>query len=709
LPLPGAVNEQPAGHVVLYVQKEMTTMNVRAMPLLRRANQGSRSRWLRALAFVLCAATMGFAYAQDDLPGRVGRVADVGGELFLAPQDKPDGWGAIGLNYPVTNGDNLWVGNNGRAEIDFGGGQFRLAADTNLHVSRLDDRQFALFVAQGRVSLRVRVLDPGESARIDTPNAQIAITRPGLYRVDVSQDREHSHLIVREGEANVLTAGAVQQVLPGQSADVDGTDPQFADVRNGAGLDGFDTWVADRDRFYARRTPSYVSPQMVGAADLDRYGSWSQAPEYGAVWYPSDVPADWAPYRNGYWADVGTWGPTWVDYAPWGYAPFHYGRWVYVGNRWGWCPGRYIARPLWAPALVAWTGGAGWGISATVGAPVYGWVPLAWGEPYRPWWGRCSYGCWDRYNRPYAVNVAVVRPNSPAPTYYRNWNAPGGVTAVSSSAFMARQPVQQNMVRVPREMIATAPVMTSAPTIRHDAARVDIQRPVNAPPPASAFQPAFARQSTQPANTAIMPRGTPQTDVNAARSRPSAPVAAQPSTGMVRQAPTATQPSTVTSAPPPQPFARETPSRGVPPTASNAPVMRQAQPMPQATAQQPMARDDNRSANRTPPPPQANAMPQQYNAPREPNATRSSRPQYVPPPAPSAQVQQPQAAPMVRAAPQPVPQPRVAPAPVPQQHAAPPPPAPQGQAHGQGQGEGRGDGNRGRDSQGQGNMDRAPR
>ena len=85
------------------------------------------------------------------------------------------------------------------------------------------------------------------------------------------------------------------------------------------------------------------------------------------------------------------------------------------------------------------------------GGPVYGWVPLAWGEPYRPWWGRCSYGCWDRYNRPYAVNVAVWRPNSPPPREYRNWNNPGGITAVSSNAFATRQPVQQNLVRVPRE------------------------------------------------------------------------------------------------------------------------------------------------------------------------------------------------------------------------------------------------------------------
>ncbi|HTQ01099.1 MAG TPA: DUF6600 domain-containing protein [Casimicrobiaceae bacterium] len=471
------------------------------MPVLRRESEGSMLRAARAICALAVAGFAAFAHAQDDLPGRVGRVANVAGELFLAPQDKPDAWNAIGINYPVTSGDNLWVGSEGRAEVDFGAGQVRLAGDSNIHVSRLDDRNFALFVAQGRVSTRVRVLDPGDTTRIDTPNAQVAITRPGLYRVDVSPDREHTHIVVREGEVNVLTAGGVQQVLPGQSADVDGTDPRLATVQNGIGIDGFDTWAADRDRYYSARANNYnnyVSPQMVGAADLGQYGTWSQVPEYGNVWYPDDVPADWAPYRNGYWVSVGAWGPTWVDYAPWGYAPFHYGRWVFVGSRWGWCPGTFVARPLWAPALVAWTGGPGWSVSVGVGAPVYGWVPLAWGEPYRPWWGRCSYGCWDRFNRPYAVNVAVVRPSSPPPTFYRNWNAPGGVTAVSSAAFVARRPVQENLVRVPREAVASVPVMSSAPLIRNDvASRAVAQRPVSAPPAASTLQPAIARQAPQ--------------------------------------------------------------------------------------------------------------------------------------------------------------------------------------------------------------------
>jgi hypothetical protein len=70
------------------------------------------------------------ARRDDDLPGRVGRVAEFAGEIFLSPQDNATEWSAIGINYPVTTGDNLWVSGEGRAEIDYGGGQLRLAGDT---------------------------------------------------------------------------------------------------------------------------------------------------------------------------------------------------------------------------------------------------------------------------------------------------------------------------------------------------------------------------------------------------------------------------------------------------------------------------------------------------------------------------------------------------------------------------------------------------
>ena len=400
-----------------------------------------------------------------DLPGRVGRVADVAGELFLSAQERAADWTGIGLNTTITTGDNLWVSAEGRAEVDYGGGQFRLAGDTNLHVARLDDTQLALFVAQGHVIVRVRVLDAGEAARVDTPNAQIQLLRPGLYRIDVDRERQVTQLVVREGEANVWLPSGSQQVLPGQTAIVTGADAPSGEVRNGAAQDSFDAWSASRDRRYeGSRSAAYVSRQMVGVADLDDNGTWNTDATYGAVWFPTRVADDWAPYRYGSWSWLPGWGWTWVDDAPWGYAPFHYGRWAFVGSRWGWIPGGYIARPVWAPALVGWYGGSGWSVSVRAGAPVFGWVPLGWGDPYLPSWNNCSRRCWTMYNRPYAVNYAE-RPHAP-PARYSNYGVPGAITAVGGATLAGRKPVAFNRVAVPRDVAASAPVLSTAPALK---------------------------------------------------------------------------------------------------------------------------------------------------------------------------------------------------------------------------------------------------
>lgn len=664
-----------------------------ALPRSIRCDRAARThaqvpvRWrgLRALALAALAVFSSALAAQTpaDLPGRVGRVADVGGELFLAPQDKPAAWISVGINYPVAEGDNLWLGTDGRAEVDFGGGQFRLAGDTSVHVSQLDDTHFSLFVAQGRVSVRVRALEPGDVATIDTPNAQVAITRPGLYRLEVTDDRQHTVVIVRQGEANVQTQAAVQQVLPGQAAYIEGPDPQFANVQNGIGEDGFDAWVATRDRLYRTRASAYVSPQMVGAADLDRYGNWQQSPEYGAVWYPNDVPVDWAPYRNGYWANVGAWGPTWVDFAPWGYAPFHYGRWAFIGGRWGWCPGVYTPRPLWAPALVAWTGGAGWALSVSAGAPVYGWIPLGWGEPFRPWWGHCSTGCWDRFNRPVAVNVTVVRPWSPPPTHWRNASVPGGITAVPFRSFETREPVTQNMVRVPRDVVASAPALATPPVVRNDIVRAGMGRPPSAPPPASSLQPTLARPqvaapmhgapgvpagarsgsdasrdrtgmaspSASPpgvqgsARPGAAPRGAPSSQALVApasvpRAGAVEPRSAQPSTS--REARPGMAPSAAggsAAAPTRAPTMRMSPEQSAMPAASRM-------PQPPSTPS-PVARTPSHPVPTPPPAPRM--QPQQATAPQPAARMPSSQTGPTPPPAP--RMATPQAAPMAPSAP----------------------------------------------------------
>ena len=527
-----------------------------------------------AFATALVATPWARAADDDELPASVGRIAEVGGELLLAPQDRPTDWAPVGINYPVATGDNLWVSADGRAEIDYGPGQFRLAGETSVHVSRLEDRELALFVAQGRLIVRVRHLERGEVATVDTPNTQVSLTRPGLYRIDVAADRSTTTVIVREGEALAAIAGGAQQVLPGQAAILAGVDPAFADVRAGAGIDGFDAWSADRERVYRHsRAANYVSSQMPGWVELDQHGTWDAHPTYGAVWYPTVVVAGWAPYRFGRWAYTGRWGWTWVDDAPWGYAPSHYGRWAWIGGRWGWCPGAFVARPVWAPALVGWVGGSGWALSITSGGPVYGWVPLGWGDPYVPWWGRggCGQRCWTHYNRPFAVPYVANRAERPhVPATYANDRVPGAVTAVAGATLAAQRPVGTNLVAVPAGA-PRAPVLAGAPTVRP--LRLPETRPVGTPPaPASTFYPsARPRHPVNPPVTSAAP-ADPSGRMGAERPRELRQAPGQPSAAVP---PTSARPSFAAPAaavpPASAPPSRAAPPAAVPPPPTGAP------------------------------------------------------------------------------------------------------------------------------------------
>jgi len=430
------------------------------------------------VAWLVAAAAAGMAFSalaesDDALPTRVGRVANVQGMLRHSPEGAE--WSAIGLNYPVAQRDSLWTGREARAEVDYGGGQFRLAGETNVRIARLDERQLALFVAAGDVIVRVRDLQPDDAVRIETAATQIALDRPGLYRIDVGANPPRTTLVVREGEANVATANGVERVLPGQAADFAGTRRVTVDIRAVAGLDGFDTWSAARDRVYeSPRANAYVSREMVGEYDLDRYGQWRTYPDYGAVWFPT-VDPEWAPYRFGHWTWLPGYGYAWVDNAAWGYAPFHYGRWAFISGRWGWCPGEFVARPVWAPALVAWYGGGGLFATAN-GVPVFGWVPLGWGEPFVPWW-RCGGGCYARYNRPYAVNV--VGPGEP--TRHANLSAPGGITEVPASTVTTGRPVASNRVTVASNRPIAPSLTTTPPAVKPAPLPADVVRAGNGP------------------------------------------------------------------------------------------------------------------------------------------------------------------------------------------------------------------------------------
>jgi hypothetical protein len=92
---------------------------------------------------------------------------------------------------------------------------------------------------------------------------------------------------------------------------------------------------------------------------LGAYGQFVIHPQWGEVWIPASMPADWAPYRYGHWVFTDEWGWYWVADEDWGWVPYHYGRWVLDADMgWIWIPGTD-----WSPAWVSWRRGdeaVGW-------------------------------------------------------------------------------------------------------------------------------------------------------------------------------------------------------------------------------------------------------------------------------------------------------------------------------------------------------------
>lgn len=456
---------------------------------------------LCAAALVLLTST---ALAQDDPPPEAGRISYISGNVSIQPATADD-WGQAYPNLPVGPGDRIFTDSDGRAEVQVGQTYVRIGPNSD--VTLVDDSQFGINfgIAQGSVRLHSFGLWPRQLLDLSTPNGNAEFANSGDLRVDVLPS-DGATIFTNMGQfADVTAAGDFRQELDyGQSLEIAGSNPVYPQWLQPAGPDDLDYWSQQRDQQLDRIVSfQYVSPDIPGAADLDAYGDWQPGTEYGAIWYPRGVSADWQPYHYGHWISRDPWGWVWVEDESWGYAPFHYGRWVSYNGRWGWVPGPVNVRPVWSPALVVFAGGVHSGVGLSV------WFPLGPGEAYRPW-----YHCSPRYID--QVNITNIReaPRVHVQTTYVNIvnvtnityvNQTRGVTAMRQEDFAAGRPVRTVAVRVdPREMqqVRALPQAPVAPP-----ARVIVTRPVAHPVPVSIQRPVLINQ--QGKQIAARPGATP--------------------------------------------------------------------------------------------------------------------------------------------------------------------------------------------------------
>jgi hypothetical protein len=374
----------------------------------------------------------------------VARISFMTGNVSVRRGDSGEMVAAI-INAPLTVGDRVVTAEGARAEVqlDFAN-VLRIGPSTEIRLSELQQGRYQIQISTGTSSFRV-LRDSDAQVEISTPSVAVHPLRKGIYRVSVTADGTTEITVRGGGDSEVVSPGGAEPLHAGHTMLARGSanDPEFQTVPliNG---DDFDSWAASRDKMMeGARSPQNVNRGAFGTEDLDQYGQWQSDPgnpSYGNVWVPQQGPG-WAPYQCGRWVWMDFYGWTWVGCEPWAWAPYHYGNWYYGGLGWAWYPGAIAAPLFFRPALVGFFGfgapGVGVGFGFGFGFGSLGWVPLAPGERFVPWYGAGFYG--------HAMAPFIARGNLTG--FYRNASVTTGVTAMRAGEFGRAGVSASTMVR----------------------------------------------------------------------------------------------------------------------------------------------------------------------------------------------------------------------------------------------------------------------
>jgi hypothetical protein len=324
---------------------------------------------------------------QAQPPSAVGRLSVIHGNVSFMHGDGTQ-WSAATVNTPIVPGDKLSTADHSRAEVQLDPANvMRLDEHTEAQVADLQQNKIQIQLASGLVDFSV--LNGTQSdVEVDTPNMGVHPLSPGVYRIQVNSDTE-TLLIVRQGEAEVLTNQGSTKVEAGQIIQIHGSDNPEYKIDPAPRADEFDQWSSNRDRQAATaQSWQHTDHDYTGSSDLDTYGQWNEVPDYGWCWTPQ-VDAGWVPYSAGNWGYEPYWGWTWISSEPWGWAPYHYGRWFMYGGAWRWWPavGAFGLRAMWSPAYVSFFGFGGGGFGIGLGFGSIGWLPLGPRDIFHPWFG----------------------------------------------------------------------------------------------------------------------------------------------------------------------------------------------------------------------------------------------------------------------------------------------------------------------------------
>ena len=461
-----------------------------------------------ALTGVVAYATPATAQTYSNGNPGVANVSVANGSVVVVRADSGAQVAAV-VNAPLVPGDYFATGSGSNAEVQFDGiSMLRLSNNTQVRFVNLSPNSREVQLAAGTVDL-AELQGADGRPQIDTPSLAIRPNQTGDYRVTVLSNGQ-TLVTVRSGAATISTANGSRTLTPGSTLVAAGSS---IGTQTAIGLDSFDQFNASRDQaaVSAYNSNPDLSPQLAGYSNLANYGQWQNVPGVGSAWAPSNQSqTNFAPYQNGQYVWEPGSGYTWVDNAAYGYATSHYGSWLnnptYGG--WLWQPPATQTQSsstslasAWLPAVVSFflngnSGGSGGGLGSILGglsgvlgnsgntnvannvananldSANIGWIPLAPGEQYQPWYGQ-------NYSYP-PTSVTNVTNVTNLYKYYGNARYNRGITMVPVSAwrngnfkhFVVVRPQQLKQIVLIRGAIPVVPTTanlryTSVITVKH--------------------------------------------------------------------------------------------------------------------------------------------------------------------------------------------------------------------------------------------------
>ena len=375
------------------------------------------------------------------------RISFLSGDVQMRMTEAGGDWFPAAINTPLDEGDELWVPEGGRMEFQLNTGtSVRLDQNSALQILTLERASSQFYLSEGHMYVDYNA-PRGNVIQVDTPVSSLRAYDRSVFRVDVPD--QYTDVSVFTGSVDAEGRNGRTRVNAGRTLTLgEGRDAELALIGR---ADEWENWNKQRDQRFAARGDSYrylPAELRTYSRDLDDNGRWVQVKEYGYVWTPRSVAADWAPYRTGRWMWRGA-DYVWISYEPWGWTPDHYGRWAFVPIiGWFWVPPP-TRQVYWGPGYVGWVRTASH----------VAWVPLA---PREIYYGYGNYG-------PHSVDIRKrnIREINITKITYRNVQVNNSVTVINHNTFVTGR---RDAVHIKENPFLTEKINVGRPDIKPERA-----------------------------------------------------------------------------------------------------------------------------------------------------------------------------------------------------------------------------------------------